>query len=234
MIFAWLTPIVIIVSIIFIVLLFTFSVRAKKKQFKQENKATEKHAKKTENLVNNEILYMIKKELNGQGKTHPNFILFIDRYKHTNEIDNLVVTKGGIFIIEVKGWKGKVLGGKDSNQWTQIKKYHLTRYTYGYNVKIPKNPIEQNNKHLDHFFKIWKNVCSDIPKFTSIVIFPYLTNPPHGTYNIESAISYISKLSLHGTYKVEELENVISRIAERYGATQLDHNKTLDYLKQKH
>lgn len=65
-----------------------------------------------------------------------------------------------------------------------------------------------------------------------MVIFPYQTNPPSGTYNIESAISYIIKLSSNGIYKIQDLENVISKITERYGVSWSDHEKTLNRLKQ--
>ena len=59
----------------------------------------EQAGKKGERIVNDRIQKLISNKLKGQGISHPKFIFFV--YKQdTCEIDNLVVTKGGIFIIE--------------------------------------------------------------------------------------------------------------------------------------
>lgn len=55
------------------------------------------------------------------------------------ELDNVIVNKYGVFIIEVKNYSGRLEGGEDDFEW---KKYHTTR---GGNVyeKTAKNPIKQ-------------------------------------------------------------------------------------------
>ena len=87
---------------------------------------------------------------------------------------------------------------------------------------------------MNNFSNIWKKVCNDIPKITPIVIFPYSKNPPEGTHNIPSALSFITKLSKHGSYSVIKIENIILKIIEKYGATEEDHIKTINRLEQKH
>ncbi len=237
MFLAWFIPII----VVSIVLFFVIAIKVgKKKKFISKIKiphidSKKLAGKKAERIVNSQIQILINNELKGQGKSHPNFIFFVDKYKQdTCEIDNLVVTKGGIFIIEVKGWKGEITGNLNDEKWTKTKKYHRTEFTYGYDIQSLDNPIQENDKHSKNFFNIWKNICSDIPKITPIVIFPYSKNPPEGTHNIESTFSLIIKLSKHGSYSVAEIENVILKIIEKYGATEEDHIKTINRLEQKH
>ena len=66
--------------------------------------ARNKAGNQAELLVNNKIQAMITHELDGHGVNHRKFIFFTNKKsKDTVEIDSLVVTKAGIFIIEVKG-----------------------------------------------------------------------------------------------------------------------------------
>ena len=131
MFLAWLIPIVIVISLVFIILLFVLKLKTSKKQ-NIYNKAGEE----SEQKVNYQIQRLIDNKLNGQGKAHPNFIFFVDKYKqHTSQIDNLVVTKARIFIIEIKGWKGNVVGNLDDKKWTKTKIYHRTHYIFDYDIK---------------------------------------------------------------------------------------------------
>ncbi len=238
MLLLWLIPTACIVCSVFIILLVVLKARARKnKGFIVEIQRNHKKqaGDKAESVVNWEIQKFINNELKGQGKTHPTFIFFVDKYRqYTCEIDNIVVTKGGIFIIETKGWKGNVTGNLDDKKWTKIKKYHITEFTYGYNTQSLDNPIQENYRHLKNFFNVWKKVCSDIPKITPIVIFPFLENPPEGTYNIQSAFCFITKLTTRGNYSIGKLESIISKMIEKYGATEEDHKKTLNRKEQEH
>ncbi|MEO3684589.1 nuclease-related domain-containing protein [Shewanella vesiculosa] len=57
----------------------------------------------------------------------------------TTQIDHIVVSKFGVFIIETKNLKGWVFGSANQKLWTQkIFKYSSTF----------QNPIHQNYKHL--------------------------------------------------------------------------------------
>lgn len=237
MFLAWFIPII----VVFIVLFFVIAIKVgKKKKFVSKTKIPSIDSKKqageeAERIVNNRIQKLISNKLKGQGISHPKFIFFV--YKQdTCEIDNLVVTKGGIFIIETKNWKGEITGNLNDKNWTKTKKYNYTKFTYDYDIQSLENPIQENDRHLNNFSNIWKKVCNDIdiPKITPIVIFPYSKNPPEGTHNIESAFSLIIKLSKHGSYSVTKIENIILKIIEKYGATEEDHIKTINRLEQKH
>ena len=55
------------------------------------------------------------------------------------ELDNLVVNQNGVFIIEVKNYKGRLVGGEDDFEWD---KYSVSGGGNTY-VKKVKNPIKQ-------------------------------------------------------------------------------------------
>lgn len=71
------------------------------------------------------------------------YVIFNDfmckRYGHSTQIDHIVVSPYGVFVIETKGYKGWILGGENSEYWTQVlykNKYQLY------------NPIRQNEGHV--------------------------------------------------------------------------------------
>ena len=79
---------------------------------------------------------------------------------HTSQIDHVVVSEYGIFVIETKNYSGWIYGGANSEYWTQNiygKKYQLY------------NPIQQNQGHVRALRRILKDLPSDM--FISIVAF---------------------------------------------------------------
>ena len=66
-------------------------------------------------------------------------------YKNkVTELDNVVVNKNGVFIIEVKYYSGRLAGDEDDFEWS---KYHTSRGGNTY-VKTVKNPIKQVNRQV--------------------------------------------------------------------------------------
>lgn len=88
-----------------------------------------------------------------------NDVLFGDN-GHSTQIDHIVVSPYGVFVIETKGYKGWIYGGEHSEYWTQ------TTYSGKYQLY---NPIKQNESHVRYLRHLLK--CSvDIP-FIPIVVF---------------------------------------------------------------
>lgn len=98
-----------------------------------------------------------------------NQVLREDDYLFTNvpvsydgmrtELDSVVVNKCGVFIIEVKNYKGRLYGGEDDYEW---QKYKDDRYgnTFEKNVKNPikqvKRQIHILAKYLEsHGVRVW-------------------------------------------------------------------------------
>lgn len=65
--------------------------------------------------------------------------IMIKRDKGTSQIDHLVISPQGIFVIETKNYKGWIHGNEDSEYWTQT--------IYRSKAKF-RNPIKQNWGHI--------------------------------------------------------------------------------------
>lgn len=78
----------------------------------------------------------------------------------TNQIDHIVVSPYGIFVIETKNYKGWIFGSQYSHKWTQN--------IYGRKYEL-YNPIMQNNGHITALKRLIQGYDD---KFISIIVFP--------------------------------------------------------------
>lgn len=110
------------------------------------------------------------------------------------EIDLLLLTTSGIYVIESKNWNGIIYGNPFERIWKQFfnKKIKLKNYY---------NPIIQNNEHINfliRYLNIEKN------KFKSYIVFPNKTN-----------IKYLNATNINNPYiKVLKIEDLISEITK--------------------
>ena len=78
--------------------------------------------------------------------------LFLDKNKYhliknvtlptedgTTQIDHIIVSKYGIFVVETKNMKGWIFGNERQKMWTQTIFKHKTKF---------QNPLHQNYKHV--------------------------------------------------------------------------------------
>lgn len=106
-------------------------------------------------------------------KTTSSILFFLDKSKYkvinnivlksgeiTSQIDHIVISDYGIFVIETKNYKGWILGGENSEYWTQVI-YKRKEKFY--------NPIRQNLGHI----RTLKNCLSEYPniEYKSIIVF---------------------------------------------------------------
>ena len=79
--------------------------------------------------------------------------------RSTTQIDHIVVSPFGLFVIETKNYKGLIYGGEDAENWT--KNMWGNKYSF-------YNPLKQNNGHVNALQAIL-----DIPRssFIPIVVF---------------------------------------------------------------
>lgn len=66
-----------------------------------------------------------------------NNLIINDEYGST-QIDHIIVSKFGIFVVETKEWSGWIYGSENDRQWTHNK--------YGTKTKF-QNPLKQNFRH---------------------------------------------------------------------------------------
>lgn len=78
----------------------------------------------------------------------------------TTQIDHIVISQSGLFVIETKNYKGWIHGHEKSEYWKQTLFYQ--RYWF-------KNPIEQNKVHVN----VLRKILTEYPrmKYFPIVVF---------------------------------------------------------------
>ncbi len=79
--------------------------------------------------------------------------------RRTVQVDHIVVSRYGIFVIETKNYSGWILGGENAEYWT--KNMYGTKYRF-------YNPIRQNNGHI---FALSRKLNLAESCFVSIVVF---------------------------------------------------------------
>ncbi|MDO8142565.1 MAG: nuclease-related domain-containing protein [Candidatus Brocadiales bacterium] len=125
----------------------------------------------------------------------------------TTQIDHIIVSTYGIFVIETKNMKGWIYGNEKDAKWTQV--FFRKKYPF-------QNPLRQNYKHIKNISEILK-----IPenKFHSIIMFTgnceLKTKMPENVF-IKGYIKYIKS-------KTEKIltDKEVSTIAEGIKAYQL-------------
>ena len=82
--------------------------------------------------------------------------LMIENDGETSQIDHVVISSYGVFVIETKNYDGWILGDESNNYWTQV--------IYKHKEKL-YNPIKQNYGHIQAI----KNILKEFP---DIVYYP--------------------------------------------------------------
>jgi len=102
----------------------------------------------------------------------------------TTQIDHVLVSTRGIFVIETKHYSGWIFGSANSRNWTQVI----------YKVKNSfQNPLRQNHLHL----KTVEGILDFLPGevFHSIVVFTgnaeFKTEKPTGVFFLDELLEYI-------------------------------------------
>lgn len=107
--------------------------------------------------------------------------VYLGSEKKSTQIDLLVVSRYGIFVIEVKNWTGKIYGTEESLNWQVYNKGYRNEYY---------NPIRQNNGHLNSLRKVFGG---DLV-YTPIVVFTEkadITNLKGEVISIDRLVKYI-------------------------------------------
>ncbi|WP_374089675.1 nuclease-related domain-containing protein [Methylomicrobium lacus] len=77
----------------------------------------------------------------------------------TTQVDHVIVSKYGVFVIETKNMKGWIFGGPNQKIWTQTLYRHTSKFL---------NPLHQNDKHTR---TLQSTLELDPSKIFSLVVF---------------------------------------------------------------
>lgn len=110
--------------------------------------------------------------------------LTLPTHDGTTQIDHVVVSRYGIFVIETKTYDGWIFGGERDAQWTQM--IYKRKYRF-------QNPLRQNYKHTKTLSDL-----TGIPHelFKSMVLFSghstFKTDMPENVMHFKGASYYIN------------------------------------------
>jgi hypothetical protein len=112
--------------------------------------------------------------------------LTIPKMDGTSQIDHVIVSRKGIFVIETKSHNGAIYGQEDDYQWTCIQREK--HYLY--------NPLKQNNGHIK---AIQALMGAEDYQFINIVVFTenpsFKTNMPENVLRLDGLVSYIESFA---------------------------------------
>lgn len=149
---------------------------------------------------------------------------------HTTQIDHLVLSVKGIFVIETKYLNGVIVGDVDSRQWKHIN--HLKKENQIY------NPLMQNNGHLKHLAQILKVPMKDMTGIVTNVGKAKLSgsiNPILGKTAIERGTGFAFRIwwssdKVFTQDKIDELKAMIDDI--RLDQSDEVNKKHIEYVKR--
>ena len=132
--------------------------------------------------------------------------LYIETSRGTSQIDHVVVSKFGIFVIETKSYNGTISGSFKSEKWTQN--------IWGNKYSMP-NPIRQNKAHIYALKSILPNYaqsgCISIIAFSSSASLYVTTDENTEVIYIREILSTIKSFDniVFSSEQVDEICNAI-------------------------
>jgi len=125
--------------------------------------------------------------------------ILIKSSKGTHQIDHVVISKFGIFVIEMKNYDGLITGDEYKDRWTQ----HFGKKKYYFN-----NPIHQNYGHIKG---LQEELNLDDDKFISIVC---ISNKAKVKVKAKNVVQLDCINDLIKSYQKEILDTNLSEIRE--------------------
>lgn len=144
----------------------------------------------------------------------------------TTQIDHILISPNGVFVIETKDFKGWIFGDKHQKRWTQSlfgPYYSSIKYQF-------QNPIHQNYKHV----KAVQNFLGIDSKFIfNVVVFAgsseFKTEIPENVKDLQNLLPYIESHTeiFFNVEKTKELTQKLSGYVEHASVNEEIHIKNL-------
>jgi len=162
--------------------------------------------------------------------TSPNFHLLnnitIPFQGGTTQIDHVLVSTKGVFVIETKHYSGWIFGSEKSDQWTQVLYRIKSRF---------QNPIHQNYRHV----KAIQQMLDFLPKeqIHSIVVFSgsatFKSSIPNGVIYL-SQLVYLLNTFQEDVISLNRVEFCVGRLeCKRYEISRVTDVQHCAYLAKK-
>ena len=148
----------------------------------------------------------------------------------TTQIDHVVVSKYGVFVIETKNYRGDIYGNDDRQQWTQVivtdvtymKKWYKT-YTYVTKNRF-YNPVKQSVSHANAIKRTlgaWSNLkVVPIVVFAGSAVLKNVTTQHHVVYD-DQLLATIRSYS-YPCLSDADVAKVVNRLTQQNVRDQVD------------
>ncbi|MDH5485209.1 MAG: NERD domain-containing protein [Gammaproteobacteria bacterium] len=158
------------------------------------------------------------------GKRYPTFHNVTLRTPDgTTQIDHILISPYGIFVIETKNLKGWIFGGESQRQWTQT--IYKNKYKF-------QNPIFQNYKHVKAIEKL---LNANINHIFNIVVFvgrsKFKTDMPSNVVTKGSLIPLINSYKSE-VLSSENIKNYSLTIEKAITSTEFTKNEHIANIKR--
>ena len=130
-----------------------------------------------------------------------------DKEQGTTQIDHIIVSQYGIFVVETKNMKGWIFGSENQKQWTQKIFKHTSKF---------QNPLHQNYKHVKTLEALLLDDSNTkIECVFSVIIFigdsTFKTKMPENVRFARGGIDYI-KSKRDSVFSEGEVTDIIEQI----------------------
>ena len=149
-------------------------------------------------MVNLAIWFFLNKQ-----DYHPIRNVTLPTENGTTQIDHIIVSKYGLFVIETKNMKGWIFGNPNQPTWTQKIYKHTSRF---------QNPLRQNYKHvktLETFLGLTESNIHSVIVFVGDCSFK--TEMPENVIYASKFIKYIKSKNV-SLFTATEIQNIITSI----------------------
>ncbi len=159
---------------------------------------------------------------------HPFNNIILKTLDGTTQIDHILISPYGVFVIETKSFKGWIFGDAHQKRWTQSL-FGPNRSSIKYQFQ---NPIHQNYKHV----KALQDFLGIDPKsIFSLVVFAghcrFMTEKPENVIRLYKLIPYIeshTEIFFNGE-KTKDLSQKLSDYVEHTSDNEESHMQNLAY-----
>jgi restriction system protein len=139
----------------------------------------------------------------------------------STQIDHILVSVFGVFVIETKNISGWIFGSPNQNSWTQV--LHKNKYHF-------QNPLKQNyrqTKCLSEFLNLNHNLFRSVVFFISDCQFK--TEMPENVMN-NGLVSYLKSFRTKclAEEQVQKIENMLCKLKDNPSFTKHDHMRSLE------
>lgn len=168
-----------------------------------------------------------------EGLSYKDYFIFNNltipsSHNGSSQIDHLVVSKFGIFVIESKDYKGWIFGNNNQEQWTQSLPGGNNKFQF-------QNPIRQNWSHIMSLKALFPSVPENA--FQSIVVFTnsceFKTDPIENVVHSEEIVGYVQKYT-ETKISEDNLHLILGKLSYVCQTADISHEQHLENLHASH